>query len=149
LKRYYITDRHGLGETEALLACIARNLNAGVENVQIREKDLSGAELAALVRSAIQLKVNAEQRILVNERMDVAIACGADGVHLTSDSVPVDRIRQHAPAGFIIGVSTHSQEECVAAELGGADFVVFGPVFAPLSKASPLEPRGLRGLQSV
>lgn len=149
MKRYYITDRRNLAGTQTLLACIARNFAAGVNMVQIREKDLCGAELAALVRDAMKLKVRSGQQILVNERMDVAIACGADGVHLTSDAVPAGRIRQYAPAGFIIGVSTHTEEEAVTAEMEGADFVVFGPVFAPLSKTNALEPRGLFGLRSV
>jgi thiamine-phosphate pyrophosphorylase len=82
-------------------------------------------------------------RVLVNERMDVALAAGAHGIHLPADSVPVERVRRVAPAGFLVGKSTHTVEEVAAAERAGAHLVVFGPVFDPLSKSSVLPARGL------
>jgi thiamine-phosphate pyrophosphorylase len=142
LKRYYITNRK-TGER------IAENLANGVDMIQIREKDLSARELTAFVLRALQLPNPHGTRILVNERTDVALATGAHGVHLPADSIPPERIRRIVPAGFLIGVSTHSLEEARAADQSGADFVVFGPIFAPLSKTEHLPPRGLDELARV
>jgi thiamine-phosphate pyrophosphorylase len=142
----YITDRHSLPDPAALLTCIARNLQSGVDWIQIREKDLSSRELFDLVRSALALPNPRNTKILVNTNVDVALAAGAAGVHLPSDSPEPRRWRALAPPGLLIGVSCHSVDEVRAAEAEGADYVLFGPVFAPISKASDLAPRGLEGL---
>ena len=146
MKRYHITDRKQIGGTEQLLACIERNAAAGVEMVQLREKDLSARELAALVRAA--LRVCGTARVLVNSRVDLALACGAHGVHLPADSPGTSAWRRLTPSGFLIGVSCHEVEELRRAEGEGADFAVFGPVFRPLSKADTRTPIGLDGLRA-
>ena len=142
----YITDRRTLPVKTNLLDNIARNLAAGVEWIQIREKDLSARELFDLTALVLGLPNPQQAKILVNSRVDVALAARAGGVHLPAGS-PAPRLwRASSPAGFLIGVSCHSVEEVRAAEQEGADYVVFGPVFAPLSKVTALEPLGIDAL---
>ena len=144
--RCYITDRLAIGGVAPLLDAIARKIAAGVEWIQIREKDLSARELLDLTRRALALPGAGGSKILVNTRVDVALVAGAEGVHLPAGSVPPRIWRAIAPPGFLIGVSCHTVEEVRAAEAEGADYAVFGPVFAPLSKSSDLAPRGLAAL---
>jgi thiamine-phosphate pyrophosphorylase len=130
VKRYCITDS---------LDVAARAARDGVEMIQIRAKELSARELSSLVARAAQVAQGS--RILVNTRTDVALACGAYGVHLPSGSMAPDTIRRITPADFLIGVSCHTIKELLAAEREGADFAVYGPVFPSVTKS--LTPMGL------
>lgn len=111
--------------------------SAGVGAVQIREKDLDDRDLHDLTRLARTL-LPPPTRLLVNGRLDVAIAAGADGVHLPADGVPVGALRAHFGEGVLIGRSTHSVEEVERARDEGADYVTFGPVFATPGKGAPV-----------
>ena len=141
--RCYITDRRQLPSREALLEAIGRNLAAGIDWIQIREKDLSARDLFDLVQCAQALPNPAAAKILVNTRVDVALAAGAAGAHLPSGSPPPCRWRAIAPPNFLIGVSCHTLDEARAAEHDGAGYIFFGPVFTPRSKPADLPARGL------
>ena len=143
----YITDRRGL--TSDLLSQIARALEAGVNQIQIREKDLSSRELYELSQKALSIENPSGARIVLNERTDVARAAGAAGVHLPSNSLAPSRIRRVTPKGFWIGASCHSLEEVRRAESEGADYVVFGPIFPTSSKMAYGAPQGLSALEKA
>lgn len=132
---YYITDSRQFPGNEAaqrdqLLGKIAEAARCGIDFIQLREKDLSTRELECLADDAVQLvrQASSSTRLLINSRTDVAIAIGADGVHLRSDDVRAEVARRILPPPATIAVSCHTVDE-VAAAAGHADFVVFGPVF--------------------
>jgi thiamine-phosphate pyrophosphorylase len=124
-------------------------LDAGVDMLQIREKDLAAGELYRVTREVLELRNPHGTRVLVNGRLDVALAAGAHGVHLPSGAPAPSAIRRIVPANFRIGVSCHTVEEVQRAEAEGADVAVFGPVFEPLSKIRSSTPAGLAGLREV
>jgi thiamine-phosphate pyrophosphorylase len=165
----YVTDRRGLKFAPAasdsslenplplpprsLQNCIRRAVEAGANWIQIREKDLDGRSLVDLTRFAIAETREASVRVLINDRLDVALAAKAAGVHLGEKSVPLEAVtRWRSCAGrsdFLIGVSCHSLESARAAERGGADYVFFGPVFATPSKAAFGLPQGIERLHEI
>ncbi|HET9402723.1 MAG TPA: thiamine phosphate synthase [Candidatus Acidoferrales bacterium] len=156
----YVTDWNGLRgnrDIAALRACILGAISAGVNWVQIREKDLRARDSCELVKAVTEEARRASSgrtlrtRILVNDRLDVALAAGADGVHLGGTSLPIAAINEwrHVgvlPAGFQLGVSCHSFAEVEAAERDGADYIFFGPVFATPSKEEFGAPQGIERL---
>lgn len=124
-------------------------MTAGVDLVQIREKNLSANVLYQLSAQATALIKGSTTRLLINDRADIAAASGADGVHLTTSSLPADVVRRTFGDDFLIGVSTHSVAEGECARHSGADFVVFGPIFETASKREYGEPLGLGLLEKA
>jgi thiamine-phosphate pyrophosphorylase len=158
MKLCYVTDRKALGgsaETQIhlLLGKMESAARAGVEWIQIREKDLSGRKLAAVVSEALR-RIPESCRVLVNDRLDVACALGAGGVNLGENSLPVGEAKRllrerKFTAELLVGVSVHSLEATRAAERDGADYVVFGPVFETPSKVLFGPPHGMERLAAV
>ena len=147
----YITDRRQL-RSVSLAAVIRETVRAGVDIVQVREKDLTSRELIALVEEALSASREPGMggaRLVVNDRVDVALAGGADGAHLAAHSMPVQVVRRFVPRAFVIGVSCHSLAEAMAAESGGADYLVLGPVFQTPSKLGYGPPLGLDKLRNI
>lgn len=154
---FYVTDRKGLpmASTADLLEKIRNAAAAGCDFVQIREKDLSTKALLQLAREAVSVGVATDTSgLLVNDRLDVAIAAGAAGVHLGGSSLAAGDVTRwrhagHAPADFLVGVSCHSVEDVRVTEKDGASYVFFGPVFETPSKRSFGSPQGLRRLREA
>ncbi len=143
---YCVTDRrHTAGRP--LVEVIHAALDGGVRAVQLREKDLEGGALYQLAAQLRALTARYQARLLINDRLDVALAVEADGVHLGQTSFPAAAARRLLGPGKLIGVSTHNPTEIAAA--AGADFVVFGPVYATPSKAAYGEPQGLVRLRQA
>jgi thiamine-phosphate pyrophosphorylase len=140
----YVTDRRSTS-AENPLPLIEQAIAAGVDLIQIREKDLAPRSLLSLVEAAVARAQGTATRILVNDRLDVALAAGADGVHLPGHGFPAAEVRRAYPE-LLIGASCHNLDELHAAEAGGADFAVYGPVFAPLSKLAERPPLGVEKL---
>lgn len=153
-----VTDRKGLEvspekQCEALVGRMEIAARAGVDWIQVREKDLPGRALAELLREALG-RVPAGCRILVNDRLDVACALGAGGVHLGEESLSVEDARRlvrgrSETQDFLVGASTHSLAAALSAEKAGADYLVFGPVYATPSKAQYGPPQGIERLTEV
>ena len=145
-----VTDRRLMGATGADFgAAIARALErmpAGAALVQVREKDVSARELAVLVRAAIAAARTRGALVLVNDRVDVALACDADGVHLPERGLSIALARALLPRGSIVGASRHRAVDAAACD---ADLVVLGPIFATPSKAAFGAPLGVEAIDEV
>jgi thiamine-phosphate pyrophosphorylase len=140
------TDRTYTTDRGRIIALIRSAIGAQVPLIQLREKHLCARLLFELAADAASLTTDTETRILINDRADIALASGADGVHLSTRSLPLKGIRRHLHLNFLIGVSTHTFEEVRQAARDGASFAVFGPVFATPLKGAPV---GLKTLNEV
>ncbi len=140
------TDADFAVSRSRIVATVARAVEAGVSLIQIREKKLSARLLFELTSAVVATTREFDIQVLVNDRADIAFAAGADGVHLTSNSLSAAVIREKFPREFIIGVSTHTVDEAVDAASSNADFAVFGPVFQTPGKT---EVRGIDGFREV
>lgn len=148
LRLCLVTDRNQTRGRD-LVSVVEDCLAAGLPSVQVREKDLPARELAALCR---RLRAAAQERgalVVVNDRLDVALAVGADGVQRTGTSLSVAEIREIAAKRLRIGASVHSLEEAEVAVVQGADWITFGPVFDTPSKRAYGAPQGVDRLRAV
>ena len=132
-----------------ILLLIEAAVTAKIDLIQVREKALTTKVLYELARLAAEITRSSATKLLVNDRADVAASAGANGVHLTTHSLPPSVVRQSFGNDFLIGVSTHSLDEARAARDARADFVVFGPVFQTPSKTQYGSPVGLEQLKHV
>ena len=146
-------DASGAPGADFLHDVIVRAAKSGASWIQIREKDLPSRALLELARFAVAETRAAGARVLVNDRLDVALAAKAAGVHLGENSVPMEAVsawrREAGRADFLTGVSCHSLASARAAERGGADYIFFGPVFATPSKAAFGAAQGVERLREV
>jgi thiamine-phosphate pyrophosphorylase len=160
----YVTDRKTLKSDDPSADALARiraAIAAGTDWVEIREKDLSGKKLLDLVRQAVSASSSARRgatqdavRILVNDRLDVAMAAGAAGVHLGRASAPAQDVvrwcrKGNAPPDFLVGVSCHNLDDVLEAVAASASYVFFGPVFDTPSKRRFGPPQGIEQLKEV
>jgi thiamine-phosphate pyrophosphorylase len=146
---YYITDRMQIGDDErsrrrGLLEKIEAAANAGVDFIQLRERDFTARELERLATQAVEAvrSAKSETKLLINSRVDVALAVGADGIHLRSNDIAASEARtiwakSAGRVDCVIGVSCHSLEDVLRAEAHGADFAVLGPVFGKAGSTEP------------
>ena len=145
---YLVTDR---SQTQGrdLLWVLERALDGGLKAIQLREKDLRGKELFLVAEAARKLTERYHARLLINDRIDVALAVDANGVQLGKASIPIETARKLLGPQKMMGASTHSLEEAQEAQQNGADFVLFGPVYFTPSKASYGAPQGLAALKKI
>lgn len=146
-KLYLITDRK---QTKMPLPEAVRlALQGGVPAVQLREKNLPVRELLALAQELRIITREFGAKLFINDHVDVAVAVGADGVHLGHQSMPVDAARKIVGSSMLIGASTHSAQEAKEAEAQGADFITYGPIFETPSKAQYGKPVGKSTIKEV
>ena len=145
---YLITDRHQ-SKGKPLKDVVHSALQGGVTAVQLREKDLSPKELFPLAVELRELTRVFGAKLFINDRVDLALAVNADGVHLPADSFPVPVVRKILGEEKLIGVSTHNLEEVKRAELQGANFVTLGPIYFTPSKAQFGQPLGPQRIAEV
>ncbi|MDD2366446.1 MAG: thiamine phosphate synthase [Desulfuromonadaceae bacterium] len=147
-KLYLITDRHQTGG-RSLFEVVRSALAGGVRAVQLREKDLSPGELYSLATEMRRLTLDFDARLIINDHPDIAIAVGADGVHVGVKSLPVAIVRSIIGQDRFIGYSAHNIDEALRAEADGADFVTFSPVHYTPSKALYGLPCGIKKLEAA
>ena len=145
---YLITDRAVIGDRD-LIEVVEEALKGGVKAVQLREKELNGKEFFQLALRLRELTLKYNTQFLINERVDIALAVGADGVHLARTSMTVKDARGLLGKDKLIGVSCHSVEEVVDAEAEGADFVTIGPIYDTPSKREFGPPIGVEILKEL
>ena len=147
LRVYLISDRMRVGKSQFLTA-VEEALQGGIRALQIREKDLASKDLLALAQEVKTLTQRYNAKLFINDRADIAVMAGADGVHLTEASVQTCEVKNNFP-DLIVGVSTHSLEGARLAETQGADFITFSPIYDTPSKAGYGSPQGLSLLRQV
>lgn len=143
-----VTDRHQT-KGRPLVSLLQRVLTAGISTIQLRERDLSASELAALAREVQAVTVSSKAQLLINDRIDVALTMEGVGVHLRSNSLPPSVARRLLGPQRLMGISVHSVEEAVQAESQGADYIVLGPIYETPSKQMFGPPLGVQTLEKA
>ena len=143
-----VTDRHQTNG-RPLVPLLRRVLAVAAPAIQLRERDLSAGELVTLAREVQAVMASPGSQLLINDRIDVALALEGVGVHLRSDSLPVPVARQLLGAGRLLGVSVHGVEEARQAESQGADYIVLGPIYGTPSKQMFGPPLGIHTLEKA
>lgn len=146
---YLITDRKLFADNKAFFNAIEESLDAGIEAVQLREKDLPTRKLLEMAYKLRDITSQYNASLFINDRVDIALCVSATGIHLGQASLPASAVRKIAGKSFLIGVSTHSLNEVIEAEGQGADFITFGPLYQTPSKMSYGMPVGLDALKDV
>ncbi len=148
-KLYLIIDRKFFNARCSMYMAIETALEAGVGVIQLREKDLSVRELFDMAVWMRELTGEYGARLFINDRVDVALSVGADGVHLGRDSIPAYAVRKISGNKLMVGVSAHGIEEAIGAEKDGADFITLGPIYETPSKLKYGKPIGIDILREV
>jgi len=148
-KVYLVTDRNVLAPAYSLPAAVEEALKGGVKAVQLREKDLGTRDLLEMAYCLRELTVRYGAKLFINDRVDIALAVDADGVHLGGSSMPASAARKAAGEGMLIGVSAHGITEAEKAVEEGADFITLGPIFETPSKLRYGPPLGIELLREV
>ena len=151
---HLVTDRRRLAPLmpfEDARRCLLRQVqyavDAGIDCIIVRERDLEARDLADLTAAVVGLTRGTQTRVVVNDRVDVALAAGADGVHLRGDSMPPEAVRRMTPSGFLLGRSVHGAKE--AAAVTGVDYLIAGTVWSSASKAEGHPLLGLDGFSAI
>ena len=145
---YLVTDR-GLARGRSTFDIVKAAVSGGVTCVQLREKDCSTLEF---IEQALAIKNFLEERevpLIINDRLDVALAVAADGVHLGQSDMPLETARKIAGPSMLIGISAESVQDAVEAEKGGADYLGVSPIYATPTKTDTVPPLGLEGLRKI
>lgn len=145
---YLITDRKNTRGREISFV-VEEALKGGVQAVQLREKGLSSRDLYTAAYELRKLTARYDAKLFINDRLDIALAVGADGIHLGNSSIPLHRARKILGAKRLIGVSCHNTVSAISAQENGADFITFGPVFYTPSKAVFGNPVGVDKLGGI
>jgi thiamine-phosphate pyrophosphorylase len=145
---FLVTDRHQTNG-RPLVPLLQRVLTAGVPAIQLRERDLSAKELVTLAREVQAVMASRRSQLLINDRIDVALALEGVGVHLRSNSLPVSVARQLLGAQRLLGISVHAVEEAVQVESQGVDYIVLGPIYETPTKQMFGPPLGIQTLEKA
>ena len=145
---YLVTDR-GLARGRSTLDIVKAAVSGGVTCIQLREKDCSTLEFIEQARAIKNFLEEREVPLIINDRLDVALAVGADGVHLGQKDMPLEMSRKIAGSSMLIGISAESVQDAIEAENGGADYLGVSPIYATPTKTDTAPPLGLEGLREI
>jgi len=145
---YLVTDR-GLARGRSLAAVVTAAVSGGATCIQLREKDCSTLEFIEQALGIKKLLAARQIPLIINDRLDVALAVGADGVHLGQNDMPLEMAKKIAGPSMLIGISAESVQDAIEAENGGADYLGVSPIYATPTKTDTAPALGLQGLREI